>query len=88
MRQQLGKKRDCKVKEIRMSNFILKIFKLCGLSGPFTSVDSVGSSVADPGCLSRIRIFSISDPGSASKNLSILTQKIVPPKILEMLMEI
>ncbi len=39
-------------------------------------------SDADPGCLSRIRIFSIPDPnffhpGSASKNLSILTQKIV-----------
>jgi hypothetical protein len=34
-------------------------------------------SVADPGCLSRIRIFSIPDSGSASKNLSILTQKIV-----------
>ncbi len=29
------------------------------------------ASVADPGCFSRIRIFS----GSASKNLSILTQK-------------
>jgi hypothetical protein len=29
------------------------------------------------GCLSRIRIFSIPDPGSASKNLSILTQKMV-----------
>jgi hypothetical protein len=25
-------------------------------------------SVADPGCLHRIRIFSIPDPGSASKN--------------------
>jgi hypothetical protein len=37
------------------------------------------TSVADPGRLfgSRIRIFSIPDPGSASKNLSILTQKIV-----------
>jgi hypothetical protein len=40
------------------------------------------NSVADPGCLSRIRIFSIPDPnffypGSASKNLSILTQTIV-----------
>jgi hypothetical protein len=45
------------------------------------------ASVADPGCLSRIRIFSnpdpgsrvknIPDPGSTSKNLSILTQKIV-----------
>ncbi len=34
-----------------------------------------GYNVADPGCLSRI--FSIADPGSASKNLSILTQKIV-----------
>jgi hypothetical protein len=43
------------------------------------------SSVADSGCLSRIRLFfhpgsrirtvSIPDPGSASKNLSILTQK-------------
>ncbi len=32
------------------------------------------SSVADPGWLSRIRLFSIPDPGSASKNLSILTQ--------------
>jgi hypothetical protein len=44
-------------------------------------------SVADPGCLSRIpdptffhpgsriRTVSIPDPGSASKNLSILTQK-------------
>jgi hypothetical protein len=34
-------------------------------------------SVAYPGCLSWMRIFSIPDPGSASKNLSILTQKIV-----------
>jgi hypothetical protein len=45
------------------------------------------SSVADPGCLSqipdstffhpgsRIRTVSIPDPGSASKNLSILTPK-------------
>jgi hypothetical protein len=39
-------------------------------------------SVADPGCLSRIRIFpsrirvkKIPDPGSASKNISILTPK-------------
>jgi hypothetical protein len=30
-----------------------------------------------PGSLSRIRIFSIPNPGSSSKNLSILTQKIV-----------
>jgi hypothetical protein len=30
-------------------------------------------SVADPGCLSRIRMFSIPDPGSGSKTLSILT---------------
>ncbi len=42
---------------------------------------TIDSSVADPGCLSRMRIFSIPDlnffhPGSASKNLSILTQKI------------
>ncbi len=42
------------------------------------------SSVADPGCLSKIRIFFIldqnfshPDPGFASKNLRILTQKIV-----------
>jgi hypothetical protein len=35
------------------------------------------SCVADPGCLSRIRIFSIPDPGFPSKNLSILTQKMV-----------
>ncbi len=27
-------------------------------------------SVADPGCLSRIRVFSIPDPGSASKNFN------------------
>ncbi len=33
-------------------------------------------SVADPVCLSWILIFPIPDPGSASKNLSILTQKI------------
>ena len=32
------------------------------------------STVADPGCLSRIRLFSIPDPGSA-KNLSIFTQQ-------------
>jgi hypothetical protein len=37
-------------------------------------------SVADPGCLSQIRLFSIPDPNclhprSSSKNLSILTQK-------------
>ncbi len=37
----------------------------------------VPNSVADPGCFSRIWIFSIPDPGSASKNLSIFTQKIV-----------
>jgi hypothetical protein len=44
------------------------------------------TSVADPGCLSQIRLFSIPDPGSnfsipdpgsASKNLSILTRKMV-----------
>ncbi len=40
-------------------------------------------SVADPGCLSRIRFFSILDPGSASKNLSILTQKMAS-KLSEM----
>jgi hypothetical protein len=39
-------------------------------------------SVAKPGCLSRIRFFSIPEPnffhpGSASKNLSILIPKIV-----------
>jgi hypothetical protein len=49
--------------------------------------DSFPVSVEDPGCLSRIPIFSIPDPGSrvkktprsasASKNLSILIQKIV-----------
>ncbi len=32
---------------------------------------------AEPGCLSRIQIFSIPDPGSASNNLGVLTQKIV-----------
>ncbi len=47
----------------------------------------LSSSVADPGCFSRIRICSITDPwsrvkkipgsGSASKNLSILTQNLV-----------
>ncbi len=44
---------------------------------------AVKGSVADPGCSSRIRIFSfpvpnfsIPVPGSASKNVSILTQKI------------
>ncbi len=46
-------------------------------------------SVSDPGCLSRffhpvfrIRIFSIPDTGSTSKNLSILTQNI-PSKLSE-----
>ncbi len=34
-------------------------------------------SVAGSGCLSRIRIFSIPTPRSASKNLSILTKKVV-----------
>jgi hypothetical protein len=38
------------------------------------------SSVADPGCVSRIRLFSIQDPncfrpGYASKNLSTLPKK-------------
>jgi hypothetical protein len=33
-------------------------------------------NVADKGCLSRIQMFSIPDPESASKNLRILTQKI------------
>ncbi len=46
-------------------NFILK---LCMGSGACTSV-------ADLGCLSRIRTVSIPDTGSASKNLSILTPK-------------
>jgi hypothetical protein len=32
-------------------------------------------SVANPRCLSRIRIFSVPDPVSASKNLSVLTLK-------------
>ncbi len=38
----------------------------------------VATSVADPGCLSRIRLCSIPDPGTKlfpSKNLSILTPK-------------
>jgi hypothetical protein len=35
------------------------------------------TSVADPGCLSRSHIFSITDPGPPSKTLSIFTQKIV-----------
>ncbi len=35
----------------------------------------VNSSVVDPVCLSRIRLFSIPDPGTASRNLSILSQK-------------
>jgi hypothetical protein len=50
---------------------------------PIHNTDRVSVSVADPGCLSRIRIFSIQDPrselfhpGSALKNLSILN----PPK--------
>jgi hypothetical protein len=52
---------------------------------PWIVMPSVG--VADPGCLSRIRSFPIPDPGSrvkkiprsasASKNISILTQKYV-----------
>jgi hypothetical protein len=55
----------------------------------FCTIAGDGPSVADPGCLSRIRIFSIPNPNfsipdlnffhpgsaSASKNLSILTQK-------------
>ncbi len=36
----------------------------------------IGACVADLEWLSRIGIFSIPDPGSASKNLSILTQKL------------
>jgi hypothetical protein len=40
-------------------------------------------SVADLGCLSRIRFFSILDPGSASKNVSILTQKKMVSKLSE-----
>ncbi len=43
-------------------------------------INITSTSVADPGCLSRIRLFSIADPtffhpGSTSKNLIILTQK-------------
>ncbi len=38
---------------------------------------TLNTSGAGPGCLSRKSIFSIPDPGFASKNLSILTQKIV-----------
>jgi hypothetical protein len=33
------------------------------------------ASVEDPGFLSRIRIFPIPEPGTASQNLSLLTQK-------------
>jgi hypothetical protein len=36
-----------------------------------------GLSVADPGCLSRMRDPNLFHPGSASKDLSILTKKIV-----------
>ncbi len=36
---------------------------------------SIFGSIADPGCWSRIRIFSIPAPGSASNNLMIRTQK-------------
>ncbi len=44
---------------------------------PLFNISFLCFSVADPGCLSRIRIFSIPDPGSASKNLSILSRKMV-----------
>jgi hypothetical protein len=51
------------------------------------------SSVADPGCLSRIRIFpsriqSQKDSGSASKNLSILTHKIVVQALATMIQDV
>ncbi len=46
-------------------------------NSPFMYFGCLKSSVADPGCLPRIRLFSIPDPGSASKNLNILTQKMV-----------
>jgi hypothetical protein len=37
------------------------------------------NSVADPGCLSRIRIFSIPDPGSASKKKLFLSSRKYDP---------
>jgi hypothetical protein len=43
----------------------------------FVVLSLIEISVADPGCLSRILIFSIPYPGYASKNLTILTQKMV-----------
>ncbi len=48
-------------------------------SYPTCNKSVIITSVPDPGCLSRIPDpnFSIPDPGSTSKNLSILTQKIV-----------
>jgi len=42
---------------------------------PFTSLINIFASVADSGCLSRIRLFSILDPHQ--RILSILTQKMV-----------
>ncbi len=73
------------------ATFLLFIFRCIddcfqgGLKGCGVCVlGSLPYIVADPGCLSRILLFSISDPGSqirvcfhpgsASKNLSILTQ--------------
>jgi hypothetical protein len=67
-------------------NVVVQHFKM---GGRFFSPNGISNgevsfikfcSVADPGFEffpSRIRIFSIPDPGSASKNLSILTQKMV-----------
>jgi hypothetical protein len=41
----------------------------------FFNFPDLATSVADPGFLSRIRLSSIPDPGSASNKLSILTPK-------------
>ncbi len=60
------------------NSYLIHFFQLALRPGS----GSVFNSVADPRCLSRIlnpgswiRIFPISDPGSASKNLSILVKK-------------
>jgi hypothetical protein len=61
----------------KMVEFVCELFSVLVASGQADLVlDTSGEdSVVDPGCLSRIRLFSIPDPiflhpGSTSKNLS------------------
>jgi hypothetical protein len=62
----------------RYITFFIKLIRIqreLGSGSGFSNILLILIRDADPGYLSRIQLFSIPDPGPASKNLSILTPK-------------